>query len=34
MIEAGFTPDSKYVLTGSDTTKKITFFNIESGKET
>ena len=28
-LEAGFTPDSKYVVTGSDN-KKITFWNIET----
>jgi WD40 repeat protein len=33
VLEAGFTPDSKYVLSGSDN-KKIIFWNIETGKET
>jgi hypothetical protein len=32
-IEAGFTPDSRYVVSGSETTKKVTFWNIETGKE-
>ena len=31
-LEAGFTPDSKYVISGSDN-KKIIFWNIETGKE-
>ena len=32
-LEAGFTPDSRYVLTGSETNRRITFWNIETGKE-
>jgi WD40 repeat protein len=32
-VEAGFTPDSRYVLTGSETSKRVTFFNIETGRD-
>jgi WD40 repeat protein len=32
-LEAGFTPDSKYVMTGSETNRRVTFWNIETGKE-
>ena len=32
-LEAGFTPDSKYVMTGSETNRRITFWNIETGRE-
>jgi len=31
-VESGFTPDSKYVVSGSEG-RKILFWNIETGKE-
>jgi COMPASS component SWD2 len=34
ILEAGFSPDSKYMITGSENAKqKIMLWNIESGKE-
>jgi len=34
VFEAGFSPDSKYLITGSEGKKKIICWNIETGAET
>lgn len=33
LLEAGFSPDSKYIITGSEGKKKIICWNIETGNE-